>query len=136
MTYYTAEQQVESLRSLADFIETNPDLPWGGYSGGHKWSLIYHSATDVAAFASVQGGWDKEAYGDNGRGNVELLRKFGDALTLAIIVPRDTVCERVVVGTEHVAVPDPEALAEVPHTFVEREIVEWRCGSVLQAATR
>lgn len=48
---------------------------------------------------------------------------------------RDSVCERVVVGTkdETREVPDPEALANIPCTevTVTEDIIEWRCEPLL-----
>jgi hypothetical protein len=129
---FTAAQQSASLRALADFIDANPDLPWAGYIGDrHSWTLIYSDPADFAAFAAKPGGWRKHAYdGSDGGGNFELVRDFGDAVSLKIVAPRSTVCERRVVGTETVEVPDPDA----PTITVEREVVEWTCGSVLAKA--
>lgn len=127
--HYTAEQQVASLRALADFIEANPSLPWDGYVGSlQDWTLIVLSAEQVAAFSATAGGWSKRAYAGSGAdGNFELSRQFGDALALKVVAPRSEVCERKVVGVELVEVPDPNA----PTVTVEREVVEWVCGSVL-----
>lgn len=65
---------------------------------------------------------------------LRLTREFG-AVTLEVWATRDLVCERVVVGTETVEVPDPDALAAVPTVPVEREVVEWRCSPLLADGT-
>lgn len=66
---------------------------------------------------------------DHDIGWVKVRRQFGTAFVEAW-TPRDIVCERVVTGVETVEVPDPAA----PKVTVERELVEWRCGSVLGGA--
>lgn len=53
-------------------------------------------------------------------------RDFG-AVTVSIYTYRDAVCERIVVGTETVEVPDPNA----PTISVERDVVRWECRPVL-----
>lgn len=55
-----------------------------------------------------------------------VARDFG-AVTLDIWTMRDVVCERVVVGTETVEIPDPDA----PTVTVEQERTEWRCRPIL-----
>ena len=70
-----------------------------------------------------------EDQADPAFGWVRVRREFGTAFVEAW-TPRETVCERVVTGVETVEVPDPDA----PKVTVERETVEWRCGSVLGGA--
>lgn len=122
---------VKGLHDLADFIEAHPDLNWSYLKGSAR--AIVGDKESFAEFAAIPGGWEKDAYGDESGGNFTITRKFGP-VEFQVITSRNQVCERVVVATEMVAVPDPEALAAVPHTFVEREIVEWKCNPILGAA--
>lgn len=57
---------------------------------------------------------------------IDVTRDFGSC-TLRVWITRRNVCERKVVGTESVQVPDPDA----PLVTVERDIVEWDCHPIL-----
>lgn len=65
----------------------------------------------------------------NDDGYARVFRRFGSHVELEVWAPRSAVCERVVVGTETVEIPDPDA----PKVTVEREVVEWRCSPLLAA---
>jgi hypothetical protein len=54
------------------------------------------------------------------------VRTFG-SIELRVLCSRDQVCERIVVGTRPVEVPDPEIVAAAPRVTIDEEIVEWRC---------
>lgn len=121
------QETVQGLRALADFIEANPGLPWDPT----YWELgVYGiNAEDAAAFARSTGTWDKIPAGSDGE-LLKIQRSFGP-IKLGVFARRDEVCEKVVVGTETVAIPDPVALAAVPTVEVEREVVEWKCRPLL-----
>jgi hypothetical protein len=128
-TRTTATELSAALRSVADFVEANPDLDWSYVNADV--TAITLRPEGIAAAAAVPGGWEKKAY-DNprtGTGNFEIRREFGPVL-FKIIAPREEVCERKVVGVETVEVPDPDA----PKVVVEREVVEWECRPLLTEA--
>lgn len=98
-TRTTARDLSAGLRSLADFIDANPDLPWG-QTYAPKIEVYPVTADATAEFASVAGGWQKRPAGRNGE-LMDLHREFGP-IVLSVIVARDQVCERKVVGVETV----------------------------------
>lgn len=118
------KEATDGLRAFADFIEANPHLPWSK-TYNPAWEVYLQAAEDAAAFAASAGGWDKRPAGQN-QELLDLHRTFGP-LTLRVIIRRDEVCERQVVGTETVEVADPNA----PKVTVEREVVEWKCRPLL-----
>lgn len=112
------------LRELADFIEAHPDRP----VPPDIYAAVHISDTDeLRAAVRAIGSADKEYSGDF----FTAVRHFPGGIRYGVQAYREQVCERVVVGTETVEVPDPEALAAVPRVTQEREIVEWRCEPVL-----
>jgi hypothetical protein len=129
---------VSGLRKLADILERHPEveLPYTGTNGELTWILTGdsgHKAQQAAIARALPGTVRKGV-----RGDAFDLRGENDGLGVLVIADRDEVCERVVVGTETVTEerPDPEALAALPTVTVteEREVVEWRCGSLLSGA--
>jgi hypothetical protein len=81
------------------------------------------AAQIVRAFG---GGWDKADADEQMR----FTRNVGN-VEMTILVSREEVCERVVVGSETVTLPATTPVPALPERTVEREIVEWRCGSLL-----
>lgn len=125
------------LRKLADLLEQHPELelPYTGHAfgAGINWIPLGGDGqkAQAATFARlIPGKVDKAVRGEA----FDLIGSI-DGLRVKMIVDRDEVCERVVVGTETIEVtePDPEAVAALPTvTRTEvHEIVEWRCGSLL-----
>jgi hypothetical protein len=130
-----------SLRALADFIDEHraflASLPSEVF-------LTEHPNTVELAFLLVGDGqralaeqiiryfggrWDKDDAGPYFR-FVRQPRGEEGQVALRVVADREAVCERVVVGTETVQVPDPDA----PLVAVEREVVEWSCQPVLSGA--
>jgi hypothetical protein len=115
-----------ALHDLAGFYEAHPWVPkpWGELS-------IYdlHSKEEAARVARAFGECEKDF---STEGLVALTKDFG-GLRLRVVFNRDAVCERVVVGTK--TVPRREVPAEVIEAH-EEDIVEWRCGSVLEEVSK
>jgi hypothetical protein len=129
---------ISGLHKLADWLEQHPELPLpydGASPTGGRLNFIlsmFDDHKDLARrFARAFPGTVEKHIRDN----VLNLKASFDGLHVLLIADRNAVCERVVVGTETVTekVKDPELLAQVPEVEVtrEREIVEWRCGSLL-----
>lgn len=121
------------IRHICDVLEENPELP-------NVLSLQYQSIwswdyADVLGMIKKMrrafgGTWEKRYDSDS----FKLERRDGDVLVI-LSADRESVCERVVVGSREVEVEeyDAEALAEVPRVTVIREedVVEWRCPDVI-----
>lgn len=130
-------RQAEGLRALADMIEANPEI------ARHAYYLrdlnVFHTTNPddlesiaragLRAGAKVEKNWSTETV-------FALDLKWGP-VTVSALSPRDSVCERVVTGTEIVTktVPDPDALVDLPTVEVTEtvETVEWVCRPLLAA---
>lgn len=127
------------LRTLADLLDENPDVPLpysGSEHNGIMWILQTAEVDQRAVlqtFARLLPGPVEKGY----RATDFDLKGTLEGLHLHVIADRNTVCERVVTGTREVTreVPDPEALAAVPTTVVTETVedVEWICAPLLQA---
>lgn len=131
---------VEGLRALADFYDHNPDFPLPSNvhvdraSPPYVLSFMSSEYRDAAAYAQhvscLGGARDKEErdYSVNGGGSyLDTVRELSPTVRVGVTTYRETVCEKRVVGTEKILVPDPSA----PLVEVEHEIVEWDCKPVL-----
>jgi hypothetical protein len=132
-------QQAEALRSLARFIEANPQHG-ATFRNAFNMINVYVGGDKKAALAEiVRSGLragvkvDKEAYGTW----FSAVLRFGSDVNVHVNAQRDEVCERIVTGTETVTkkVPDPALLAEVPEVEITEEVetVRWECKPLLAA---
>ena len=123
---------VDGLYQLAGFLALHPEIP-ATYAPTFVVNVNAYSDGDrparerLAEIARIPGGWKKDATPDSG--SFQLVRWFGPH-KLIVFADRDAVCEKVVT-TEDVtrAVPDPDALAQVPLVTVTETVdhVEWIC---------
>lgn len=134
---------VEGLRALADFYDTHPDFPLPGNVEVERASEPYHftfksnayrDAEQYAAMVSELGGKrekvERDYSANGGAAYLDTVRALSPLVAIGVTTFRETVCERRVVGTEKVMVPDPTAPA-APLVEVEREVYEWDCKPVL-----
>lgn len=127
------EDYCQGLEQLAAWYRDHPEvaLPQTGRSDIYQFKVQApgygeEEAAALAAFARALPGRVDKSFTD---GLVYVSGRVG-GLRIEAYGSRSSVCERVVVGTETVEVPDPNA----PKVTVEQEVVEWRCGSLLAAA--
>jgi len=115
------QELIGALRLIAAVLEENALVPVP-YFG----CVIQRceSLEQMIAIGRAYGGrWDKKADGTD----FELTRTFGGDLRMYLMLAREEVCTRVVVGTKEVAekVIEAQAARVIPaHT---EEIVEWHC---------
>lgn len=129
----------ETHRAVADFLDAHPgipvpytavydhqpdvaDLSWYMHINGKGDETVQREAAQ-AIVRGVGGKWDKEFSDNEAR-----FAQRRDGLNMLVVVVREAVCERRVVGSETVVVPAIEA---EPERTVVREIVEWDCSPVL-----
>lgn len=114
---------IEGLRAIADMLETHGDIPLPVASTFTTFFSGDDAPAQMAAIRRVIGGrWTKTA-----TDSWFWLRKPFGPHEYDLTAARNIVCQRVVVGTEQVEEPDPEA----PKVVVEKEIIEWRCSPLL-----
>jgi hypothetical protein len=130
----TRTDYIAGLRQLADILEQHDDLPLP-YSGAGTHILWIagvrpdHKGIAAAFARAIPGTVAKSPRGTD----LDLVGQIA-GLKVKLIVDRDQLCKRVVVGTETVTVPAQPAVDAQPEQVVEREIVEWVCHPVLADA--
>lgn len=144
-----AVSKAANLLAAAALIKTHPDLPAPYVTSFSStdtvelnWYLRHREDTDElddqrsAAQQIVKalgGTWDKFHESEDLR-----MRQRRGGLVFEILVKREAVCERVVVGTETVTIPATEAIPAqpaMPERTETRDVVEWRCAPLLAEPT-
>lgn len=128
-----AVEVAAGLRALADFIEAHPELPRPAYLADqpHVWCPRGDEVQTLIRTAAAAGVPVTKHHSESQR-NVGL--RFGPFEAMALI-NKSEVCERVVVGTRTVQVPDPAYIPpETPMVDHTVEITEWRCRPLLAPA--
>ena len=139
----------DTLRAVADLLDAHPELPrppyvacydhrpheadlaWNFHFNGNAEDAADQKAKAALMLRTLGGKWAKDFdWRDADRAD---FRQTRDGLNLRVTVNRSAVCERVVVGEETVTLPAVEAQPERTET---REVVEWRCESVLAEVAR
>jgi hypothetical protein len=133
MTQPTITEITTGLRYLADFLEAHPELPYPTYlCTPSVWCPMGLDEVQTILRAALA---DKipviKEHSETQR-NVAL--DFG-GLAAKALVSKSEVCERVVVGTETVQVPDPSFIPpETPLIEKTVDVTEWRCRPLLAPA--
>lgn len=116
----------DGLRSLADAIDRS-GIDQAGFERSHL--LCYLNRDEmIDTIRKLGGKWIKDT---NPNDYFGMIRDFGGGVTVYVYAPREVVCEAVVVGTETVEIPDPDA--DVPMVTVEQDVIEWQCAPSLLA---
>ena len=130
----------DSLRTIADLLDSTPDLPKPdvlrlGDGGMPKveWNVWDEEpAPRIAELVRLIGGkWDKNAPTTEYQQKYYRLTRDYQGVELEIATYRDRVCERVVTGTREVTEEVAVQTAMVTRT---EDVVEWRCHPLLAEA--
>lgn len=139
----TTRTAADTLRAVADLIEAHPDLPVPYTSHFNhcpetaelKWYLhLAHNDPATGGdkartiITALGGTWAKDLDSTDDTARFTQTR---EGLDLSIVVRREQVCTRRVVGTETVTIPAQPAAEAVPERTETRDVVEWDCGSLL-----
>lgn len=116
--------RIEQIRAMCTWLEMNPDADLPSL-GEHIYDYTASRDEMVARARELGGRWQKGETDSDFR----LVREILPGVNYIIFAARENVCERKVVGTEKVMVPDPAA----PLVEQEREVVEWVCPESLLA---
>ena len=131
------QEHIAGLAPVVHWLDQHPDLKINpevtGHGKVHAFVSPYDGDGTERFAAAVRALKDGAPLGTIRREDTDsytsVIRDFG-AVTFELYTTRDTVCEKVVVGTETVEIADPDA----PKVTVEREIVEWKCSPILAGA--
>ncbi|WP_345432154.1 hypothetical protein [Actinoallomurus vinaceus] len=134
------QQWIADMRDLLDVLEANPELPLPTV-GRHTFSPVNLGFFDTKrkddrraqlarAVRALRGGFTKDY-----SGNVMKLDGTFGSLHLRLMVPREQVCERRVLGVrpQTVEIPDPAAAVPKKKVTYDAEVVEWSCPPLLAA---
>jgi hypothetical protein len=119
------------LRTLAEFIESHPELPlphyqnFGAFLEGGPAVKKEAVIAAAKALASVTQLVKKQVYGEH----MQLVWRVNSLLSYQVWVDRDAVCERVVTGVKVIPAREEVVLPAMPETT--EETFEWRCSPVL-----
>lgn len=120
----TRDGFIAGLRELADWFEQTPDVPLPSFTIEVGLYVGLSEPEEFAKQVRLLGGNREKEYTDD---IVRVTRDFGPLLKVKLVTARDVVCERKVVGTETVMVPDPDA----PMVSRVRDKVVWECSPLL-----
>lgn len=120
-TEVTIQSLVAGLRACADWLEANPAAPLPYDPKLQIFSV--NTKAEVAALARHMGQCEKMA----DESMFRVVKWFGP-FRVEGVAYREQICERIVVGTQTVAVPEVKAQ---PARIEVREVVEWKCGSLM-----
>jgi hypothetical protein len=129
------EQQLYSqgLREIADFYDAHPEvkLPFEGTLS--EFRIYGLSKAELAPTLRAFGKAEKKYTNDT----FEIVKTFPSGRKLYTYNPRNSICEKKVVGTKIVpAEPEKTVVVVVPaKPEREEEIVVWDCGESLLAIT-
>jgi len=112
---------IRGLRACADWLELTPNVPLPYDPKLQIFSV--NTKEDIAALARKMGKCDKVFSNEM----FSVVKHFGPFKVQGVAY-RAQVCERVVVGYETVEIPAQPAK---PAETLAREIVEWKCGSLM-----
>jgi hypothetical protein len=123
----TNEELVKGLREVADFYEARPELE---LPSDVRLQVFGAYAKEALQKVLRQVGGCEKDYS----GGLLYVRKSFGKVQLEFIASRDRVCERVAVGTKIEPATKEYVIAAQPEREVE--VVEWRCGPILEEANR
>jgi hypothetical protein len=133
-------QLLNELRQVLDLLEANPDLPLPRGVGESKWSSLSwmpSGPVEAAKIVRALGGrWEKN---DPNKSEYDatylrMQAKLGLELNAEVVVSREGVCEKKVVGTERRKVErvvQPEVTEEV---YADVDVIEFECKSIMSLA--
>lgn len=117
-------EMINSLRGLADFLESRPLDLTGAYFSTPELYLFCNSSEEFLSNVKRLGGFKREF----NEYYAQAIKRFGD-IRLIVNVNRQAVCERVKVGVE-VRPAEPErVIAAVPERIVDK--YEYKCPESL-----
>ncbi len=112
-------QMIQGMRDCADWLEAHPEAE---HIDVNAWIFDRGSSNEeIAEIVKAMGSVEKNYSGED-----LFIKKMFGGMQITYCVNRSAVCERIVTGTK----TSPAQFT--PEQTVE--VVEWRCGSILEKA--
>jgi hypothetical protein len=134
------ERYISELKQLVLLLEENPLIPIPLNFGRSKWdSVTWVARTPVEAAAIVRmfpGRWGKNNPKESEVDAENLIMKklLDRELSLMVIVSREGVCEKKVVGTEKKKVTKVTVKQQTEEVYEDVDMIEFECKSLLSVA--
>ena len=134
------QQFLAELRGVLDLLEANPDLPLPSDIGQNAWSrLSWYPSSPVEAAKVVRalgGVWSKNDPNTSEFDATHLIMKakLGLELHVDLVVSREGVCEKKVVGTERRKVEKVVQEQVTEEVYEDVDVIEFECKSILSLA--
>lgn len=134
------QQFLHELRGVLDLLEENPEIPLPTYIGSSVWQpLTWYPGNPTQAATIVRALGGKWAKNDPHKSEFDatylrMTAKLGLELHVDLLVSREGICEKRVVGTEKRKV-EKVVVAQVTEEVYENvEVVEFECKSIMSLA--
>jgi hypothetical protein len=127
------------IQRLAEFLAASPAIPLPQSINGCAVDFWFTSGEDpkaaLAACARAFGldGWKKRTWDSTTRSYFEMSREW-DGWRINLNAHRDTVCTKVLTGTERREVEEVVTPAVTVKVMADVETYEWRCEPVMAPA--
>ncbi len=133
-------QHLNELRAVLDLLEANPELPLPHAMGKSQWNTLTwmpKNAMEAAKLVRALGGrWEKNDPNTSefAATNLVMSALLGQQLHVAVIVSREGVCEKKVVGTERRKVEKVVQEAVTTEVYEDVPVIKFECKSLMSLA--
>lgn len=134
------QQLLSELRDVLDLLERNPELPLPNAIGKNDWDHLRFYPTNAKSAANLVkalgGHWtknDPNASEFNAQ-YLDMKAKLGLELRVEVIVSREGVCEKRVVGTEKKKVKKVVVAEVAEEVYEDVPKIEFHCKSLMSLA--
>lgn len=134
------QQFLNELRQVLDLLEANPEIEMPRGLGSSKWDpLAWYPSSPVEAAKIVRalgGRWEKNDPNESeyDATYLKMEAKLGLELHVQLVVSREGVCEKKVVGTERKKVEKVIQEKVTEEVYEDVPVIEFECKSLLSLA--
>lgn len=134
------KQLLDEVRLILDLLEARPELPLPqdfGDSGWNALSWYPDSPVQAAQLVKALGGrWEKNDPNESefDATYLKMKAKLGQELHVDLLVSREGVCEKVVVGTERKKVTKVVQAQVTEEVYADVDVIKFECKSIMSLA--
>lgn len=134
------QQFLRELRGVLDLLDANPELPYPNSIGNSEWSSLSWYPNDPLEAAKIVkalgGRWEKNDpnKSEHDATYLRMKAKLGLELHVDLLVSREGVCEKTVVGTERKKVERVVQERVVEEVYADVDVIKFECKSLLSVA--
>jgi len=134
------QQLLKEIRGVLDMLDANPDIELPQNLGKSSWDRMEWCPSSAVAAAKVVkalgGRWEKNDPNKSefDASYLRMQAKLGLELYVRIVVSREGVCEKKVVGTERKKVERVVQERVVEEVYDDVDVIEFECKSLMSLA--